>query len=300
MRSLIDRALVTVRNGVMPKPLRRPMRFGQRLLSGEATIPNAATPLVIGGFLSCWVVAGLVSGGHVAFVTNAVARTVGFQVVEVSVSGNRFTDDAEIARAVGLDGSPALIGFDADAARKAVTDLPWVERAEVRKSYPSRLVVEVVEHKAAALWQVGSFVQIIDRSGQIIAPYEGVVLSGLPLVVGFGAAENARTITDLVAAYPTVADRVRAFIRVGNRRWDLQLDNGVTVKLPEKKPAEALAKLEEGGLFSELMARNVTGIDLRIEGTLVVATSSDVADARKEAFEEIEKNIRKSLSEGRT
>ena len=286
--------------GVLPRPFRRPARFCSRFLRGEVAVPDRATPIIIGGFVSLWVVAGVVHGGHVSVITTATAQATGFDVAELSVAGNRFTDEVSIAKAVGLDGQRALLGFSVEDARKAVIDLPWVKSAEVRKAYPSRLSVEIVEHKPAALWQVGSLVQVIDRDGEVIAPYEGVALSGLPLVVGDGAAEGARAITDLVAAYPTIAERVRAYIRVGHRRWDLQLDNGASVKLPENRPAEALARLEEGHLFGELMARDVSSVDLRIEGRLVVATSEDVTEARRQSFKTVEKHLRSSLAGGRT
>lgn len=300
MRALIDRLLPRRGHGVLPKPLRRPARFCRRFFLGQVAVPDAATPVIIGGFFAAWVVSGVVMGGHVSGVTGTVANATGFGVAELAVAGNRFTDENAIAQAVGLDDGTALLGLDAENARDAIVALPWVKSAEVKKAYPSRLAVELVEHKPAALWQVGSFVQVIDRTGMVIAPYEGVVLSGLPLVVGEGAAEHARQISDLVAAYPTVQDRVRAFIRVGHRRWDLQLDNGVTVKLPERRAAEALARLEEGNLFAELVARDVSAIDMRIEGQLVVATSDAVMKARQDAFEAIEKNLRRSLLEGRT
>ncbi|MCP1199698.1 cell division protein FtsQ/DivIB [Notoacmeibacter sp. MSK16QG-6] len=300
MRTLTDRLSLPRDFGVLPKPLRRPVRFCRRFMLGQIAVPDAATPLIVGGFFASWIVAGAVMGGHMPVVTGAVAKATGFGVAELAVAGNRFTDETTIAKAVGLDDGRALLGLNAEDARHAIVALPWIKSAEVKKAYPSRLSVDLVEHKPAALWQVGSLVQVIDRSGMVIAPYEGVVLSGLPLVVGDGAAEHARQISDLVAAYPTVKDRVRAFIRVGHRRWDLQLDNGMTVKLPERRAAEALARLEEGNLFAELVARDVSSIDMRIEGQLVVATSDAVMDARRKSFETIEKKLRHSLVEGRT
>ncbi|OXT00398.1 hypothetical protein B7H23_09695 [Notoacmeibacter marinus] len=300
MRALIDHLSVRRGLGVLPKPLRRPARFCRRFFLGQVAVPDTATPVIIGGFFAAWIVSGVIMGGHIAGVTGTVANATGFGVAELAVAGNRFTDEKAIANAIGLENDRALLGLNVEDARSAVAALPWVKSAEVRKAYPSGLTVEIVEHKPAALWQVGSFVQVIDRTGMVIAPYEGVVLSGLPLVVGEGAADHARQISDLVAAYPTVEDRVRAFIRVGHRRWDLQLDNGVTVKLPERRAAEALARLEEGNLFSELVARDVSAIDMRIEGQLVIATSDEVMEARRKAFETIEKNLRRSLLEGRT
>jgi len=42
---------------------------------------------------------------------------------------------------------------------------------------------------------------------------------------------------------PDVRGHVKAFVRVAGRRWDLYLDNGVIIKLPEDNIDGALARL---------------------------------------------------------
>ncbi len=49
---------------------------------------------------------------------------------------------------------------------------------------------------------------------------------------------------DEVAAYPALAGKVRAYIRVADRRWDILLENGVRIMLPEDEPMKALAEVE--------------------------------------------------------
>ena len=51
------------------------------------------------------------------------------------------------------------------------------------------------------------------------------------------------------AKWPEIASRVKAYVRVAGRRWDLQLDNGVAIKLPEHdvdRAMQVLSTMDEG------------------------------------------------------
>ncbi len=60
------------------------------------------------------------------------------------------------------------------------------------------------------------------------------------------APPRARDFVDkVVARYPDLASRVKAYIRVADRRWDLRLENGVTVQLPENGEDAAMAEVQD-------------------------------------------------------
>ncbi|TIP77213.1 MAG: cell division protein FtsQ, partial [Mesorhizobium sp.] len=65
----------------------------------------------------------------------------------------------------------------------------------------------------------------------------------LPLIVGTGAPAKAPDFLARIKKYPELAARVKGYIRIGERRWDLKLENGITVKLPEDGEDRAIADL---------------------------------------------------------
>ncbi len=87
------------------------------------------------------------------------------------------------------------------------------------------------------MWQNGGKFQLIDRAGQVVVEQDPVkdaaAFATLPLVVGAGAPENAAALLDQLAALPALRARVVAAVRVGERRWNLRLNNGADVLLPE-------------------------------------------------------------------
>jgi cell division protein FtsQ len=59
-------------------------------------------------------------------------------------------------------------------------------------------------------------------------------------------------------------------VRVAGRRWNLRLDNGVDVELPEDDAAGAWHRLAELDKSDAILKRNIQAIDLRLPDRLVV------------------------------
>ncbi|WP_085314864.1 cell division protein FtsQ/DivIB [Derxia lacustris] len=79
--------------------------------------------------------------------------------------------DPVLLRAVAL---PQLAGnfftIDLAAAREAFEAVPWVRRAAVSRQWPSRLVVELEEHRPIGVWGDG---RGVDASGELFVVNEG-------------------------------------------------------------------------------------------------------------------------------
>jgi cell division protein FtsQ len=63
---------------------------------------------------------------------------------------------------------------------------------------------------------------------------------------------------------------MRAAVFVAGRRWDLHLENGVTVKLPEKDVSAALTQLVKLSAERQLLGRDVIVVDLRLPDRVTV------------------------------
>ncbi|HEX9836247.1 MAG TPA: cell division protein FtsQ/DivIB, partial [Alphaproteobacteria bacterium] len=73
---------------------------------------------------------------------------------------------------------------------------------------------------------------------------------------------------------PDLAGRVRAAVRVGQRRWNVKLDGGIDVRLPEENAAAAWAKLGDLERKHSILSRDVEAVDLRLPDRLIVQTKS--------------------------
>ncbi|MEP9371809.1 cell division protein FtsQ/DivIB [Mesorhizobium sp. KR1-2] len=271
---------------VLPRWLRKPVRVLARLFKGDFTAPRFAATILSAVFLAATGVYGAYEGGHMPAVVQAITARSGFAVDQIRVVGHHETSEIDVLEKLGLDGWTSLIGFDADKARERIAELPWVEVASVRKVYPDTLEVKIEERKPFAVWQRGNELFVVERDGRVIAPFTGGRHVALPLVVGYGAAGNAADFLAKMRRYPELASRVKGYIRVSERRWDLWLENGITVKLPEDGEDLALADLVNMDREVGLLSRDIAAVDMRLSDRLVVQLTPEAMLRRDAALTE--------------
>ena len=149
-----------------------------------------------------------------------------------------------------------------------------MQRATVERRLPGTVLVKLDERRPFAVWQNGGKFQLIDRSGQVVAEQDPVkdaaAFAVLPLVVGPGAPGAAADLLDALVAQPTLRSRVAAAVRVGERRWNLRLNSGADVLLPEGAEAAAITKLVDLQNTQALLDRPLQVVDMRLPDRLVV------------------------------
>lgn len=278
---------------VLPRFLRWPVRVLGRLFAGHFTPPRYGMSVASGLLIGASVAYGAVVGGHVPDYVKAATSRTGFAVDRINVTGNKQTSEIDILDRLGLDGWTSMIGFDADEARQRVAELPWVKSASVRKTYPNTIDIDIVEREPFAIWQHGSELTLIERSGGVITPFAGSGQPVLPLVIGFGAAEKAGDFVEKMRGIPELATRVKAYIRVAERRWDLRLENGITVKLPEAGEDAAIAEMLRLDREQGLLSRDIASVDMRIEDRLVIQLTPEAISRREAALKEQAKAVKK-------
>lgn len=278
---------------VLPRPLRRTVRFVASFCSGRVPLPRHLGKVSLAAFYSAVALHGVIVGGHGPEVMETVTSTAGFAIEDVRVSGNQHTSEIDILQLLGLDGASSLLELDIASARKALSELPWVESVELRKIYPGTVEVMLKERQAYAIWQHGSDLSLIERSGSVIAPLRDNKFASLPLFVGRDAETAAAAVEEEFAKWPAIASRVKAFVRVAGRRWDVHLDNGVIVKLPEDHISEALALLTRFDEEQQVLSRDIVAIDLRLPDRIAVRLTPEAQERRQVAVEARSKELKK-------
>ena len=232
-------------------------------------------------------VVGAVRGGqYQAFVASQgalrdfIARHIGFSVKVVTLSGIARLGEREILDIAGVTPNSSIPFFDVDAARVKLEKTPLVASASVRKLYPNRLVVDIVERAPVALWQRGGEVDIVAADGAALDELKDARLNDLPFVVGKGANKRLKEYLGLLDAAQELRARIEAGVFVSERRWNLHMKTGVEVKLPEDDPASVMPALLKLEREQRILERDILSLDLRQPGRAFARLSSDAADAR--------------------
>jgi cell division protein FtsQ len=263
-------------SGVQPGSARRGKKSGWqgRLMARiGAALPRPMLALTGGLILLALLAALLVSGvaGRTLHgLRNSVSGVVsdaGFGVYEIRITGNRRVPTSTIFAALGLKPGQSIFFIDLPGARARIMALDWIASADVVRRYPDAISVAVVEKRPFALWQIPSSgdhkVAVVERAGGVITTQEVEKFSRLPKLVGAGAPEAAADLVDAVMSHRAVSARIAAYERVSKRRWNLILNDGVVVKLPETGWPKELDALEHLIVDNGILERDVTEIDLR-------------------------------------
>ena len=233
---------------------------------------------------------GSVKGDHIptvveAFkdVRDAAANAAGFRIVSVALAGQHHISREDVLAAAGVTDTTSLLFLDVEQTRERLKSNPWIADATVLKLYPGELQIGIREREAFALWQKNGQVSVIADDGTVLEPYVAPRLIELPLVVGRGAETRAKEFLALLDRYPDLRASVRATVLVGERRWNLRLNNGIDVRLPETDIAPALERLVALEKEKTLTTRDIVAIDLRLPDRVTVRLSEAAAQARIEA-----------------
>jgi len=200
----------------------------------------------------------------------------GLTVADIRVEGRETTDRETILEALGAGPGTPILAVNPRRAKEQLESLPWVRSAVIERRLPDTLYVSLVERKPLALWQHGGKLELIDREGAVIPVTRLDRFAKLPMVVGEGAASHAAELLDMLASESDLASRVTAAIRVGDRRWDLRIDNAIEVLLPADEPASAWAQLARMERSSAILKRDVQTVDIRLPDRLVLRVTPEV------------------------
>lgn len=212
-----------------------------------------------------------------AAATLAASARAGLAVDRIVVEGRRNTARSAVLSAVGATRGDPILAVDPNGIRARLTALPWVRAARVERLLPDRLAIHLVERRPMALWQKGGKLALIDDSGVVVTRARLERFRHLPIVVGDDAPAHARVLLELLAAEPDLRARVAAAVRVGERRWNVRLKNGIDIRLPESGVADAWARLADLERKHDLLSREIESVDLRIPDRLILRTRAGPA-----------------------
>ncbi len=199
----------------------------------------------------------------------------GFAVRQVYIEGRDKTPSDKVKDIVTVEMGDPLLAVPVKEMQEKLERLHTVKTASVERELPDILRIHLHEREPVALWQMGGILNLIDEEGKILKRDIVATDSPLMVVVGKGAPEHIHDLFTLISKEPSLAKRVTAAVWVGERRWNVKLDNGVSVLLPEENPEGAWQRLASMHQNDKILEKNITSIDLRIEEKVFIKIAPD-------------------------
>jgi cell division protein FtsQ len=195
---------------------------------------------------------------------------IGLTIQDIEVEGRSVTPRDEILATIGAGRGAPILGVDPAEVKRQLESLPWIRTASVERKLPDTLYIRLTERQPLALWQHQGKMALIDHDGAAVETAHLERYADLLLVVGDDAPKHAAALIAILQTQPELMHRVTAAVRVAERRWNLELDNTITVELPESDIADAWTRLGRIDREHALLARDVDQVDLRLADRVVV------------------------------
>ncbi|KGJ95282.1 cell division protein FtsQ/DivIB [Colwellia psychrerythraea] len=202
-------------------------------------------------------------------------------VTSIDVSGEMpYSKRSDIINAIDQVDMGNFFQVDVNEVQSYVLNLPWVYSVAVRKQWPNRLKIYVVDQNPVALWN-GGF--LINQTGQVFQADINRINHYLPSFFGpegseLLALENYR---DLNALLDFKALKIDELVLSERFSWQLTLDDGVTLNLGREERVERIqrfmdvypiikAQLKTKKITEKEQNQAVDYIDLRYDTGLAV------------------------------
>ncbi|MFY0682573.1 MAG: cell division protein FtsQ/DivIB [Thalassovita sp.] len=197
-------------------------------------------------------------------IRNEIQTREEFMVRLMAIDGAGDSVSEDIREILPIDFPVSSFDLDLDAMRLTIAELPAVKDVSVRIRH-GLLQVTVTERVPALVWRGRDGLSLLDVNGFYVGQ-AGTRLdhANLPLIAGEGADNAAPEALALIHAAGPLQDRLRGLVRMGDRRWDLVLDRGQRILLPESNPVQALERVIAVHQAQDVMSRDLAMVDMRI------------------------------------
>lgn len=188
-----------------------------------------------------------------------------FMVNLMAVEGASAEVEEDIREIFPHDLPTSSFDIDLDEVRLMIAGLPAVSGAAVRIRQGGVLVAEVKERQPVAVWRSRDGLGVVDIDGVLIGELAlRTDRADLPVIAGDGADLAVPEALDILYAAQPLKDRLRGLVRMGERRWDVVLDRGQRILLPERDPVRALERVIVLGEVQDMLERDLVAVDMRL------------------------------------
>ena len=187
----------------------------------------------------------------------------GFALTNITIHGHDNAPLSDISEIMEEYRDRSIFAVDIVDIHKQLITHEWIIDSIVARRLPSTIDIVIIEKIPVAVWQYKHKLHLIDREGDIISSKDIEEFSELLHVVGQDANIYAQSLIKATQVYPILASKLKSAVRYGQRRWNLNFDQQITVKMPEEQFDTAYSYLNSLNKKNRLFDHGYKVLDLR-------------------------------------
>jgi cell division protein FtsQ len=199
----------------------------------------------------------------------------GFRLDQIYLEGRTHADMATMKAALNVHQGEPILALPLADIKQRLLAVPEVKSVSITRALPNRLTIDVTERIPAAFWQHDGTQQLVDAEGVVLSRDKYKQSTGLPVIVGDDAPKHVGELLALLDSAPALKPDVVAAVRVGNRRWNIQLTRDIVVMLPEDAPLAAWKRFAVLVDSQALLTKAIRSVDMRMEDRVFIMPAEE-------------------------
>ena len=198
-----------------------------------------------------------------------------FLINLIKIDGVNHRISNEIRSVMNLDLPISSYDFDLENIKSKVQLMNIVETANLFIA-DNIIHVEILERKPSIVWQNNDNFEILDANGISISSVNSRHKHlNLPLIAGQGANKHVKEALFIYHHNSIFSEQLIGLVRVGNRRWNMDLINNRRVMLPSEGVNKALKKMIELNLVYKFSSKNFNVLDFRNINRVIIRKNNE-------------------------
>ncbi|MAT00558.1 MAG: hypothetical protein CML41_03490 [Rhodobacteraceae bacterium] len=212
-----------------------------------------------------------------------------FLINLIKIDGVNHRISNEIRSVMNLDLPISSYDFDLENIKSKVQLMNIVETANLFIA-DNIIHVEILERKPSIIWQNNDNLEILDANGISISSVNSRQKHlNLPLIAGQGANKHVKEALFIYHHNLIFSEQLIGLVRVGNRRWNMDLINNRRVMLPSEGVNKALKKMIELNFVYEFSSKNFNVLDFRNINRVIIRKNNEPTQTIEIKLDKLEK-----------
>jgi len=194
----------------------------------------------------------------------------GYFLSEIQINNLKNIENSEIEKYFSQYIGKSIFLVPIQKISKDFDDNKWIDDFTIKNDYKNKIIVNIIESIPVGIHYDGEDNLLFDKNGEIIdlVDLNYNLYSNLILFKGDNSLFNANF---LLNSMPLFLSQIREAIFINNRRWNLKLKNGISLKLAESNIVDSINKyIKFHANVSDQELREIALIDLRVPQKIIL------------------------------
>jgi cell division septal protein FtsQ len=196
--------------------------------------------------------------------TNTMLINHGFSLTKINIVGHYNLKEREIIEAAELRQNQSIFEINLNEVYNNLLLNEWVKNVQIKRTLPNSIEIKIKEKKPLAILQTKLGNKLITEDGSIISiANTNYFKNKLTIIIGENANHNAFLIINILKQNLDLFKHVWSISYVNNRRWNIHLNQGITILLPKFNQNKAWKTINLLHKKYQILDLGLTEIDLR-------------------------------------